>query len=143
IENPQPTRDAIHDRTQQTRAFGYFSYIVDDATKLGLLAGSYVGHFEIPNNPDQAPAFALAGVSDPATGFNAIPSAALDERQREINHYVVASLEHSRNKLDYQAALFYQYSSLQYTPDPKGGDLVYNGVASDVRRSTSAVGMQL
>lgn len=41
IENPLPTRNAIHDRTEQTRGFGYLSYLVDDNTRLGLLAGTY------------------------------------------------------------------------------------------------------
>jgi len=41
IENPLPTRNAIHDRTEQTRGFGYLSYLVDDSTRLGLMAGTY------------------------------------------------------------------------------------------------------
>lgn len=142
IENPTPSRDAIHDRTQQTRGFGYLSYVVDETTRLGLMAGTYVGRFQIPNNPDQAPAFSLTGVSNLDTGFNARPSADLDERQREVNHYAVLSLQQSRAPLDYQASLFYQYSSLHFLPDTQGGDLIYNGVSSDVFKSNSAAGVQ-
>jgi outer membrane receptor protein involved in Fe transport len=142
IENPIPTRNAIHDRTQQTRGFGYLSYVVDENTRLGLMVGTYQGRFEIPNNPDQAPAFSLTGVSNVDTGFNARPSSDLDQRQREVNHYTVLSLQQSRGLLDYQASLFYQYSSLHYLPDTQGGDLVYNGVASDVFKSNSATGVQ-
>ena len=142
IENPLPTRNAIHDRTEQTRGFGYLSYLVDDNTRLGLMAGTYEGRFQIPNNPGQAPAFSLAGISDVETGFNARPSAELDQRQREQNHYVVGSLQQTRGALDYQAALFYQYSTLHYLPDPQGGDLIYNGVASDAFKSNSAAGVQ-
>ena len=142
IENPLPTRDAIHDRTQQTRGFGYLSYVLDESTRLGLMAVTYQGRFQIPNNPDQVPAFSLTGVSNVDTGFNTRPSANLDQRQREVNHYVVASLQQSRGAFDYQASLFYQYSSLHYLPDTQGGDLIYLGVASDVFKSNSATGVQ-
>ena len=142
IENPVSTRDAIHDRTQQTRGFGYLSYIVDANTRLGMMAGTYQGRFQVPNNPDQTAAFSLTGVSDVNTGFNARPSSDLDQRQREVNHYAILSLQQSRGALDYQASLFYQYSSLHYLPDTQGGDLIYNGVASDVFKSNSATGVQ-
>ena len=142
IENPVPTRNAIHDRTQQTRGFGYLSYILDNNTRLGMMVGTYQGRFQIPNNPDQTPAFSLTGVSDVNTGFNARPSSDLDQRQREVNHYAVLSLQQSRGSFDYQASLFYQYSSLHYLPDTQGGDLIYNGVASDVFKSNSATGVQ-
>src|SRR5579862_5734065 len=96
IENPVPARNAIHDRTQQTRGFAYMSYILDASTRLGMMAGTYQGRFQIPDNPDQAPAFSLTGVSDVNTGFNARPSADLDQRQREVNHYAILSLQQSR-----------------------------------------------
>ncbi|HEX3633458.1 MAG TPA: TonB-dependent receptor [Casimicrobiaceae bacterium] len=142
IENPLPTRNAIHDRTKQTRAFGYLSYVLDDNTRLGLMVGTYQGRFQIPNNPDQTPAFSLTGISDVNSGFNARPSSDLDQRQREANHYAVVSLQQSRGAFDYQASVFYQYSTLHYLPDTRGGDLIYNGVASDVFKSNSATGVQ-
>lgn len=142
IENPLPTRDAIHDRTEQIRGFAYFSYLLNNDTRLGLMAGTYQGNFQIPNNPDQTPSFSLTGVSDANTGFTTRPSSDLDQRQREVNHYVVASLQQSRGALDYQASVFYQYSSLHYLPDTQGGDLIYLGVASDVFKSNSAAGVQ-
>jgi hypothetical protein len=138
IENPLPTRDAIHDRTQQTRGFGYLSYVLDESTRLGLMAGTYQGRFQIPNNPDQVSAYSLTGASNVDTGFNTRLSADLDQRQCEVNHYVVASLQQSRGAFDYQVSLFYQYSSLHYLPDTQGGDLIYLGVASDVFKSNSA-----
>jgi len=142
IENPIPTKNALHDRTQQTRGFGYLSYVLDENTRLGMMVGTYQGKFQIPNNPDQTPAFSLTGVSDVNSGFNARPSSDLDQRQREVNHYAVLSLQQSRGAFDYQASLFYQYSSLHYLPDTQGGDLIYNGVASDVFKSNSATGVQ-
>jgi outer membrane receptor protein involved in Fe transport len=142
IENPLPTSNAIHDRTEQTRAFGYLSYVLNENTRLGLMVGTYTGRFQIPNNPDQTPAFSLTGVSDVDSGFNARPSSDLDQRQREANHYAVMSVQQSRGAFDYQASVFYQYSTLHYLPDSQGGDLIYNGVASDVFKSNSATGVQ-
>ena len=142
IENPTPTTNAIHDRTDQARAFGYLSYLLNDNTRLGLMVGTYQGRFQIPNNPDQTPAFSLTGISDVGSGLNTRPSSDLDQRQREANHYAVISLQQSRGAFDYQASLFYQYSTLHYLPDTQGGDLIYNGVASDVFKSNSAAGIQ-
>ena len=142
IENPTAARNAIHDRTEQVQGFGYMSKLLDDDTRVALVLSTYQGRFQIPNNPDQDAAFSLAGVSNIDTGINAIPSANLDQNQREQNSYVVASLQQKRGAFDYQASIFYQYSKLHYVPDPQGGDLVFNGVASNVSRSNSAGGLQ-
>jgi outer membrane receptor protein involved in Fe transport len=142
IENPLATRDALHDKTRQSKSFGSLSYFIDDNTRLGLMFGTYAGRFQIPNNPDQAPAFSLAGVSDAAAGTSTIASAALDEQQREVNRFVVASLQKSVGDLNLQVSAFHQYSELHYTPDA-AGDLVYNGVASDSLRSNRSNGLQL
>src|SRR4029077_2678241 len=78
---------------------------------------------------------AQAGVA----GFN---SAHLQETPREGNHYTILALQSSRqNGLDYQVALFGRYSSTTFNPDPVG-DLVFNGVASQVFRSSFTNGVQ-
>ena len=50
--------------TPATRAsfFGYFSYFLNPTTRLSLITGSAINHFQIPANPDQPQVFALAGV---------------------------------------------------------------------------------
>ena len=40
IENPLPTRNAIHDRTTQWRPFAYFSDILSDSSRIALFGGS-------------------------------------------------------------------------------------------------------
>lgn len=142
IENPLTAHSALHDETRQSKSFGNLSYIMDDDTRIGLMFGTYVGRFQIPNNPNQAPAFSLAGVSDAAAGTSTIASSMLDERQRERNRFVVLSLQKSLGDLNFQVSGFNQYSELHYTPDPFG-DLVYNGVSSNSLRSNSANGLQL
>jgi hypothetical protein len=134
IENPLPTRSALHDQTRQAKSFGTLSYFLDDNTRLGLMFGTYNGRFQIPNNPDQAPAFAVSGATAPE-------SSQLDERQRELNRFLVLSLQKSVGDLNYQVSGFHQYSELHYTPDAIG-DLAYNGVASNTLRSNTANGLQ-
>jgi outer membrane receptor protein involved in Fe transport len=141
IENPQPTRSALHDKTSQNKTFGTLSYYLDDNTRLGLMFGSYQGHFGIPDNPDQAPGFSLAGYSDAAAGTSTVPSSQLNEQQHETNRFVVLSLQKSIGDFNYQVSGFHQYSELHYTPDALG-DLIYNGVASDTLRSNTANGLQ-
>ncbi|TFW33876.1 TonB-dependent receptor [Massilia horti] len=142
IENPQPTRDALHDKTWQAKTFGSLSYFLDQDTRLGLMFGTYNGRFEIPNNPGQEPQFSLAGVSDAAAGTSTIASSDLDERQREVNRFLVLSYQRTMGELSFQASYFHQYSELHYMPDPIG-DLVFTGVASDTLRSNSANGTQV
>jgi outer membrane receptor protein involved in Fe transport len=134
IENPLPTTSALHDKTNQTKSFGVLSYFLDDNTRLGLMFGTYNGRFQIPNNPNQEPAFAVTGATAP-------DSSQLDENQREKNRFLVLSLQKSLGDLNYQVSAFHQYSELHYTPDPIG-DLTYNGVASNTLRSNTANGLQ-
>ncbi|RDI19615.1 outer membrane receptor protein involved in Fe transport [Pseudacidovorax intermedius] len=141
IENPQPTLNAQNDRTRQGKTFGNFSYYLDDDTRLGLMFGSYDGKFQIPTNPNQTPAFSLAGFSDLGSGYNGLPSSNVRERQNESTRFVALSYQKSLGALDFQLSAFHQYSSLHYLPDPVG-DLIYNGVASDTLRSNSSSGLQ-
>jgi outer membrane cobalamin receptor len=41
IENPLPTRNPMHDKTEQTKSFGDLSYIIDNQTQEGHLATLY------------------------------------------------------------------------------------------------------
>jgi len=141
IENPLPSRSALHDQTRQSKSFGTLSWFLDEQTRLGLMFGTYHGHFQIPNNPGQTPAFSLAGASDAASASSTLASAQLDERQREQNRFVVLSLQKSLGALNYQLSAFQQSSELHYLPDPVG-DLVYNGVASDTLRGNRSNGLQ-
>jgi outer membrane receptor protein involved in Fe transport len=138
IENPTPNRDAIHDQTRQAKGFAYLSYLLSPTTRISAMLGSYDGKFQIPNNPGQTPDpnfLAGAGVA----GFD---SASLNEQQRETNRYGIISLQSTiGDNFDYQVSLFTRYTKVHFTPDPIG-DLVFNGVASDVLRSSSSTGLQ-
>jgi outer membrane receptor protein involved in Fe transport len=142
IEIPTPTRSNPHDHTEQAKSFGDFSYYADDDTRYAFLFGTYNGRFQIPTNPNIAPGFALAGVSDPGAGTSTVTSSQLNENQTEVNRFFVGSYQRTFDKLNFQVSVFHQYSDLHYTPDPVG-DLVFLGVASDSLRSNTANGFQL
>lgn len=138
IANTTSSVNPVHDNTQQAKGFAFMSYLLNPDTKLSFMLGSYDGRFQIPNTPGvPANPDYLAQL-----GLNGYNSAALNDRQREVNRYAVASLQSSLNdKFDYQVALFTRYSSLHYSPDVTG-DLAFNGVAADVFRSSSSNGIQ-
>jgi outer membrane receptor protein involved in Fe transport len=134
VENPTPSRKPIHDHTNQVKAFGDISYLVNDDTRLSFMFGMANSRFQIPNNPDQEPAFGYLDRTD-------FDSADLNERQREQTRFGVLSLQGKLGATDYQVSLGQRYSSLDFTPDLVG-DLMFNGVASAISRSNRASTLQ-
>ncbi|MDR6937236.1 TonB-dependent receptor [Luteibacter sp. 3190] len=134
IENPTSSRKPVHDHTNQVKAFGDVSYLIDNDTRLSFLFGATNNRFEIPNNPGQTPQFGYLDV----TNFD---SARLDERQRETTRFGVLSLQGKLGTTAYQVSAGQRYSGLDFTPDDIG-DLMFNGVASDVRRANRASTLQ-
>jgi outer membrane receptor protein involved in Fe transport len=134
IENPTPSRDAIHDHTDQSRVFGSLSYLINDDTRATVMFGSTDNRFQIPDNPGQEPVYSLAGVP----GFD---SSTLDERQREVTRFGVFSLQGSLGSTDYQVSFGQRYTSVNYRPDPIG-DLIFNGVAGTIGHSNRSDTLQ-
>lgn len=135
IENPTGSRNAIHDHTDQFKGFGYFSYLIDTTSRLNLIVSGSHATFQVPNNPGQAQAFTLAGTP-------VFDSANLDENQDEDNAYAVVSYQKSTTEGGLQLSAFTRQSGIHFTPDPKG-DLIFNGVASDVKCDIFTNGVQL
>jgi outer membrane receptor protein involved in Fe transport len=134
IENPTSSRKPIHDHTNQVKAFGDVSYLINNDTRLSFMFGVTNNRFEIPNNPGQTPQFGYLDV----TNFD---SAQLDERQQEKTRFGVLSLQGKMGSTAYQVSAGERYSSLDFTPDDIG-DLMFNGIASDVRRANRASTLQ-
>ena len=134
IENPTPAYSAIHDHTDQEKGFAYLSTVIDPTSRLTFISGVSNSAYQIPNNPGQAPAFTAFGVSN----FN---SALLDERQNEFSQFNVLAYQKSAEGFDTQISYFNRYSRLHFMPDTVG-DLVFNGVASDVYRRSQVDGIQ-
>ncbi|HZU51191.1 MAG TPA: TonB-dependent receptor, partial [Sphingomicrobium sp.] len=135
IENPLPTKRAIHDRTTQYRPFAYVSDVLSDTSRLSLFAGSFIGHFQIPDVTGVQQGFNVNGV-------DTYDAAKLDQNQREITHYGVASYQYAGDKLNLQVSPFIRYSQTKFTTDPNMGDVILNGFADAARLSSLAAGVQ-
>jgi outer membrane receptor protein involved in Fe transport len=135
IENPTSAYNAIHDNTSQEKGFLYLSTVLDPSSRLTFISGVSNGSYQIPNNPGQTPQFTNFGVSN-------FDSSQLNERQNEFNQFNVLAYQKSGdNGIDYQLSYFNRYSQLHFLPDTIG-DLVFNGVASDVYRQSEVNGIQ-
>jgi outer membrane receptor for ferrienterochelin and colicin len=134
IEGPTSAPNPIHDHTEQTKGFAYFSYLLNPTARLSATLGTSVGQFQIPNNPGQTASFTLSGVPN-------FDSSNLNEHQLETNHYGILALQGANGAGNYQVAVFSRYTSTTFTPD-YAGDLIFNGVASQVSRSDWANGVQ-
>ncbi len=144
IENPTNSSNAIHDRTNQGKGFGYFSYLLNENTKLSAMVAGTGTRLEIPNNPGQ-PVDPNGLFTNPAYFDSAgYDSAALNERQFERNLYGILALQGVGSGVDdltYQLALFDRQSTVQFEPDSLG-DLAFNYAASAIKRKASELGMQ-
>lgn len=134
LENPAPTFNAIHNRTDQGRYFAYLAKDIDATSRLSFISGAFSGKFQIPNNPGQLPSFTAFGLTD----FN---SSALNENQYEKNIFNVVSYQKSAGALDFQISGWQRYSSVNFYPDIVG-DTMFNGNATNVFRSSLAHGIQ-
>lgn len=136
VEPPTSGPTAIHDTSNQGAGFGYFSYFLNSTTRLSLITGTAINHFQIPANPDQPQIYKLAGVP-------VYPSAKVRDNQFEQNYFNVLALQGTAGSdFDYQIAPFSRYSAVTFNPD-RTGDLIYNGASSRVFRSDWGNGFQL
>ena len=141
IENPTPATNAIHDFTQQERGFAYMSAFVDPTTRVSLITGTAINNFQIPNVPG-APVGMLG--NPPVTsafGVTSFNSALLNENQTETTQFSVLALQKSVDGFDGQLSYFTRYNQLKFTPDPVG-DLLINGIASNISRTSYTNGLQ-
>jgi len=135
--NPATSRqmnEPIHDDTKQGHGLAYLEYLVDPTSKLTGIFGTFVGHFQIPNNPDQVPSFTVNGISD-------FDSGKVNETQLEQNYYGVVSYLKAVQELTLRASVFARYSTLKFNPDALP-DLLFNGLSQKLVRSSVATGLQ-
>ncbi len=143
IENPTPSKNAIHDQTDQYKTFLYGSRILSDTSRVSLMGSASYADFQVPNTPglQNDPANYSAPGGDPWQAGTTYDSTALNENQNEQNYYGVATYQKSAGDLNYQSSVFGRNSSVHFTPDSVG-DLFFNGVASDVDRNLYSGGIQ-
>ena len=141
IENPISSSSAIHDQTDQYRGFAYLSYVIDDTSRLGLIAGEAYNQFRIPNTPNQPPGQDGAGNPFTIPGVTSFDSSVLNEQQREQNNFEVLAYQKSIDDFNFQLSVFNSYSAVTFIPDSQG-DLFFNGVAGRLGRSVMSNGLQ-
>jgi outer membrane receptor protein involved in Fe transport len=141
LEPPTPAYNPIHDFSQKEQGFAYLSAFADPSTRVSLIAGTAINNFQIPNNPGQP----VGQMGNPPVtnvfGITTFNSALLNETQTETTHYGVLSLQKSVDGFDGQLSYFTRYNNLRYTPDPLG-DLLINGIASNIARVSYTNGIQ-
>jgi hypothetical protein len=119
-----PGPDPIHDFTRQGQLFGFFSYEVDPRTKLSLMLSAAASNNQLPNVPDLAPTFELAGVPN-------FQSANISSYLNFRDYLAVLALNGSTDDgLHYQLAYSAHYISQEFRPDA-AGELIFQGVASN------------
>ena len=119
-----PATDAIHDRTRQGQAFGFFSYPLDNTTRVTLLLSAASSSNQLPNVAGLDPQFDLAGVANPP------PSSAINSDLDFGDYLAVVSLVGTPSaQLSYQLAYSEHAISQRFRPDDVG-ELIYQGVAS-------------
>jgi len=117
------------------------STFVDPYTRLSLIAGTSTSSFQIPNVPGQPVGFAGNPPVTSAYGITNFNSANLNENQYEDTQYGMLALQWSINGFDGQVTYFTRYDRLHFSSDPLG-DLLINGVASDIVRQSDTNGIQ-
>lgn len=146
IENPVGTYNAIHDHTDQYKTFLYGSYIIDDTSRIMLMGSASYSDFQVPDTAGLPAGTATDGMTPwnfPGSGLpTTFNSADLNENQNEQNYYAVASYQKSAGPFNMQSSVFGRISSVHFEPDPVG-DLYFNGVASDVKRTLYSGGLQM
>ena len=142
IESPDGGADPQHDHTTQYHGFAYVEEILDEDNRLSAALSTSTGRFQIPDRAGVQPGITNAnGTPLVVAGQTTYASTALDENQREVNHFVVLSWQHSHGAFDVQTSATARYSSLTFTPDTLG-DLLYDGIAQDAYKQNVAYAVQ-
>ncbi len=138
IENPTESARPVHDRTDQLKAFTYLSFVVDRTSRVTVMASASSSRFQVPDTPGLP-----AGESPDGNPWvpGTFDSSRLDERQDEDNTFAVATYQKAAGDLNLQVSAFGRGSSVHFIPDTPG-DLYFDGVASDVKRSLASEGIQ-
>jgi hypothetical protein len=136
IENTTGSDNPVHDVSDQYKAFTYWSYVLDDTSRISAMGSLSYADFQVPDSPG-LPAFYPGNPFGPPA-FNSLD---LNENQNEQNYYGVVAYQKSVNDFNLQVAAFARYSGVHFKPDPIG-DLFLNGVASDVDRTLYSGGLQ-
>jgi outer membrane receptor protein involved in Fe transport len=141
IESPDGSADPLHDKTSQLHLFGYLEDILSPHSKIALIVGSSDQRFQIPDLNGGQPTLGYS-LNDPTGAPTPFPSQDLNENQREYSQFASLSYLYDNGPFTVQASLTGRYSTLTFVPD-EIGDLLYNGIAQNARKSDSAGDIQI
>jgi outer membrane receptor protein involved in Fe transport len=133
LENATPAPNPIHDDSKQEKFFGYGSTLLSDSSRLTYMAGSFVGHFQIPDVTGE-PSLGDFGPAD-------LSSTSLNENETDHFFFGIVALQSHFENIDTQFSVFTRYASVDFTPDIFN-DLAFNDVASNVTRNSFLYGTQ-
>lgn len=135
IESPTSARNSTHNDTKQDKVFGYFSKLLNEKNRLSLIIANATNRFQIPTTANQTINHEFAGIQN-------INSRDINDNQKDSNRFAILSLQGINNSgLDYQIAGFVRHSQLDFRADSVGG-LTFNGIASNIDRSSVNSGLQ-
>jgi len=137
IESPDGRATPLHDHSDQYQAFGFLDHILDDTSRVSLIAGTSQQKFQIPNVSGLQPDLGFT-----QNGVTSFPSERLNQNQREGTTYGIVSYLKTTDRFTGQASFFTRYSELRYTPDVTG-ELLFNGIAQAARKTDLSFGTQL
>ncbi len=138
LENPTPDSTAIHDETNQYRGMTYISHQFKDAGRVTFVFSGADADYQIPNTPDQTPAFDFSGTTHPPTFVN---STSLNETQNEQTYYGFIAYQQDFDDWSFQLSQVNRDSTVKFNPDING-DLLYNGVAAQIKEYNLVNGVQ-
>ena len=135
LESPTGGRKSIHNDTKQDKLFGYFSYVLDAKKRLNVIIANATNRYQIPNIANQEKSFELN--TSPH-----INSSQVDQNQTEANRFAIVALQGiTESEIDYQISGFVRHSDLKFRGD-NVGDLIFNGTASNIDKSSLNSGVQ-
>ena len=135
LENPTSANTAIHDHTDQDKGFAYVSTVIDPSEPPHIHERRGVEH------AIRSPTIRVRRRPSPPSASPISIRPISIENQNEFNQFNVLALQHSAEGLDLQISYFNRTSIVHFMPDPIG-DLIFNGVASDVYRQSVVNGIQ-
>jgi len=122
-----PAPDPIHDAVTQGQGFAYLTYTLNSGTKLSLISGLTLAFNQFPDVPNQPPLYQLDHINPVS-----YPSSAINSGLNQQDYYEVLTINGALSpSADYQLAYSAHYNTQTFYPDPIG-DLIYQGVASNV-----------
>ena len=116
--------------------FAYLEDILDQQNRVSFIAGTSHDDFQIPQAAGQQPGLGLT-----VLGQTMFPSEKINENQREITHFGIASFQHAETAWDVQSSFVARYSSLYFSPDAIP-DILYNGISQVALKRNTAFGFQ-